>query len=78
MLNSTQRKFILFLVVLGLIAGNVVTLVALNEAKANLEVVKENAVNELIECGCEGYWRGVPYAYNSRDVNLGGLTIPFK
>jgi hypothetical protein len=78
MLDVKQKQFITIMVLVALILSNLVLFVLWNEAKANVEVVKENAINELVKCGCEGYWRGVPFIYDQKDFNISDLNFVYS
>jgi len=69
MLNDKQKRFFSIMVLVALILCNVCTYILWQEATKNLEVVKLNAVSELVECGCEGYWKGVPFVFHQRDLD---------
>lgn len=75
MLNIKQKQFLTILVLIALIGSNLLLFSFWNEAKLNIEIVKANAINELVECGCEGYWRGVPYVYHQRDLDKVDLNL---
>lgn len=83
MLNGKQKLFLVVFVFLGLLCSNIVLFFAWQESLNNVNIVKQNAIDELVECGCEGYWKGVPYVYRSKDFNIvdlnsGGFVKVFK
>jgi competence protein ComGC len=75
MLDVKQKQFLTILVLVALIFSNLVLFALWNESKSNIEIIKTNAVNKLIECECDGFER-----INSWDKNnsLSGLMIPLK
>jgi len=70
MLDVKQKQFLTIFVLIALIASNLCLFVLWQEASNNVEIVKQNAISELTECGCEGYWKGVPYNYKNGDFVL--------
>jgi hypothetical protein len=78
MLNDKQKQFLTIFVLIALIASNLLLFFVWQESISNLEVVKSNAVNELVECGCEGFYKVPQHDLNLTDLNIGGLKQVFK
>jgi len=75
MLDVKQKQFFTILVLVALIASNGCLFVLWNEAKANVEVVKWNAINELVKCGCEGWSNELFLPLNNKDNNKFDLNL---